>query len=178
MVSVAPVPVSSVDELSSLGWWYGEAGVEQQAEPESQLVELHNPTAPIPDSLAPFERTELDSLPLELPPCPSTTKGQVLGSDDFGKMVTVTGLLERRSPQCGDNGSLPRVPCIYLWYIANVTGSSEPLALAAAKPDSQDPESPVPIAATGILVPPHHGNELGLQQARVCALPSAPRQLP
>jgi hypothetical protein len=174
--TVTSIPVSSVDQVASLDWWYGRAPEGRHPEAESSGVKLMDPTAPIADPLAPSNVKDLKNFPSGLPVCGSGMKGQVLGPHSFGRMVTITGGLVRNAGICLDAVSDNGGDCSFHWAITGVAGSSLPIVLGkpAGSPRRDRPEPPIPVAASGLLALGSGEDGPLLKQANLCLIPAKP----
>jgi hypothetical protein len=173
-VTVHGIPVASVDEVASLDWWYGRAPEEGGVEPDGRRVTLVDPAARTPDPSAPSNVRDLKDFPAALPVCRSPIRGQVLGSDAFGRTVTVTGFL--RCGQISCSASWPG-RCTHGCWLSDVAGSSLPIYLFPGHYIPEKWRIPfIPVVATGLLVlrPGPYG--LALDEANLCSTiaPSSP----
>ena len=172
VVTVTPIPVSSVDQVASFDWWYGRVPDREQDEPKALGVTLIDPTAPMSDLAASSNVFDLKDFPSGLPVCRSPIKGQVLDSHALGRMVTIRGSLKRNVNGCllGEG-----MNCDYVWQITGVEGSSLPVSLRYASPPRRHmPEPTIPVAASGLLVLDPHLGGLSLEQANLCLTRAAP----
>ena len=172
LVTVTPIPVSSVDQLASFDWWYGRVPDLEQNDPKGLGVTLMDPTTPMPDPAAPSNVNDLKNFPSGLPVCRAPIKGQVLDGHALGRRVSITGKLQHNVHGClvGEG-----MNCDYVWQITGVAGSSLPITLGyAPSPRGKMPELAIPVAANGLLVlVPHLGGPV-LEQANLCLIRDPP----
>ena len=171
VASVTSIPVSSVDQVASLDWWYGRGSGNGQPESKSSGVRLTDPAAAAPNPRAPSNVKDLKDFPFGLPVCDSKTKGEVLSAHSFGRMVTITGHLGRALGKCIHVLARKSAPnCSSYWAITDVAGSSLPISLVRPANSSRhdSPEPPVLVTASGLLTLDPRDQVPVLEQANLC----------
>ncbi len=177
MASVTSIPVSSVDQVASLDWWYGRSAGNQQPESSPSGVRLADPAASALDPRAPSNVKDLTNFPSDLPVCGPGVKGEVLDAGSFGRIVTITGNLGRVVGECthvlaGRSARDPAPNCRSYWAITDVAGSSLPVSLV--RPADSSRWGAVPVAATGLLTLDPGEHVPVLEQANLCVSPAKP----